>query len=484
MQTEDALTQVPTANGAKPLSLAAILAFAGTSLPVAGLSIAISVQLPRFFASHLGVSLAVIAAAFGTVRAIDIWLDPMLGLAMDRTRTRFGRYRVWMIAGAPILMFALYKLFNAPDGADQLYLISWLLVMYLGLSILTLSHSAWAAILATSYEQRSRIFGILAAVGVSGAMVVLAIPIVMAQMKHTDAEGVQAMGWFIIGLIPFAVLMVVARTPERITKDQDGGHFQLKDYGKLFTRPNVLRILAADLCVTLGPGWMAAVYLFFFKDSRGFTTTAANLLLMVYILTGFVGAPATAWLANKISKHRALMVTTTLYSIGLTSLMILPKGNFLLAVIPMGILGAFAAGFGVMIRAITADIGDEIRLEGGKEQIGLLYALTNATTKVAGAFSIFLTFNVLAAVGYNAKEGAVNTAAQIHGLELAYLIGPVIFVMLGGACFLGYKLDAQTHGDIRRQLEERDALYDEAAVLESLTGEAANVSPGALDMKA
>ncbi len=471
------MTHASTANGTKPLSLAAILAFAGTSLPVAGLSVAISVQLPRYFASHLGVSLAVIAAAFGTVRAIDIWLDPMLGLAMDRTRTRFGRYRVWMIAGAPILMFALYKLFNAPAGADQFYLIGWLLIMYLGLSILTLSHSAWASILATSYEQRSRIFGILAAVGVAGAMTVLAIPIVMAQRGQTDAQGVHAMGTFIIGLIPVGVLMVVARTPERITRDQDGGHFQLKDYGKLFTRPNVLRILAADLCVTLGPGWMAAVYLFFFKDSRGFTTTAANLLLMIYILTGFVGAPATAWLANKISKHRALMATTTLYSLGLTSLMFLPKGNFLLAVIPMAILGAFAAGFGVMIRAITADIGDEIRLEGGKEQIGLLYALTNATTKVAGAFSIFLTFNVLAAVGYNAKEGAVNTAAQIHGLELAYLIGPVIFVMLGGACFIGYKLDSAAHSEIRRRLEERDALYDEAAVLAGLTGEPGQTEP-------
>jgi Na+/melibiose symporter-like transporter len=133
----------------------------------------------------------------------------------------------------------------------------------------------------------------------------------------------------------------------------------------------------------------------------------------------------------------------------------------------------FAAGFGVMVRSITADIGDEIRLEGGSEQIGLLYALTNATTKVAGAFSIFLTFSVLAYVGYNAKEGAVNNAAQIHGLELAYLIGPILFVMLGGACFLGYKLDAGRHADIRRQLDERDAMYDEAPVVEELTGDGA-----------
>ena len=116
-----------------------------------------------------------------------------------------------------------------------------------------------------------------------------------------------------------------------------------------------------------------------------------------------------------------------------------------------------------------------MRLDGGKERIGLIYALTVLTGKVAGAFSIFLTFTVLARVGYNAKEGATNTAEAIHNLELAYLIGPIVFVMLGGACFIGYKLDAKNHAEVRRKLEERDALYDEAAIIASVTAEPGNV---------
>jgi Na+/melibiose symporter-like transporter len=467
-----------TAPNGKHLSLSTVLAFSCTYFPIAALQLAVAVHLPRYFASHLGLSLLVVGGAFGLVRAIDIPLDPMLGVAMDRTRTRFGRYRLWMALGAPVLMVGLYMLFQAPETVGRLYLITWLLVMYLGYSMLLLSHHAWAARLATSYRERSRLFGAMAATGVLGAVMVLVIPVVMAQMGHTDAEGVQAMGWFLIGAAPIAVGIVVLRTPERIAKDVDGAHFRLRDYGTLLSRPNMLRLLAADLCVTLGPGWMSALYLFFFKDSRGFTTTQANILLMIYIAAGLLGAPATAWLANKISKHRALMVTTTAYSLMLCTLMILPKADMLMAVPTMFMAGALAAGFGVMIRAITADVGDEIRLEGGKEQIGLLYALTNATTKVAGAFSIFLTFNVLARVGYNAKEGAANTAAQIHGLELAYLIGPIVFVMAGGACFLGYKLSAERHADIRRQLEERDALYDEAPIVESVTSTPAAVTSG------
>jgi len=125
---------------------------------------------------------------------------------------------------------------------------------------------------------------------------------------------------------------------------------------------------------------------------------------------------------------------------------------------------------------MTADVADEVRLEQGKERSGLLYAITVMTTKIAGAFSIGLTFFVLSKVGYDAKDGAQNTAGAIHNLELAYLIGPVVFVMLGGACMIGYKLGAERHGEIRRQLDERDALYDEAPILESVTGEAANVS--------
>ena len=56
-------------------------------------------------------------------------------------------------------------------------------------------------------------------------------------------------------------------------------------------------------------------------------------------------------------------------------------------------------------------------------------------------------------------------------MELVYIVGPIVFVMLGGACFIGYKLDARRHADIRAQLEARDAELTQAPILESLTGD-------------
>ena len=456
------------ANG--PLSLPAVMAFASGHIPIAALSLAISVHLPRYFASELGLALTVVGASFALVRFVDIPIDAGLGLAMDRTRTRFGRYRVWMALGAPILMFALYMLLSSPEGVGQGYLFGWLLVMYIGYSGVYLSHLAWAGRIAPTYKERSRVFGAITGLGVFGAMFVLLIPVFLTSQGSTDAESVQAMIWFIIGATGLSTLLVVVVSPEKIARDQPT-RFELKDYWALLTRPNILRLLAADLFVTLGPGWMAAIYLFYFTDSLGFTLAQSNLLLMIYIGAGFLGAPLAAWLANRISKHRALMVNTTVYSLGLILLPTMPKGDFLIFSLVMFLVGAMAAGFTVMIRAITADIADEIRLESGREWMGLMYAMTTATSKLAAAGSILLTFSVLAAVGYQAKVGSVNTPEAIRGLELAYIIGPIFFVMIAGACFIGYNLTAQRHAEIRRQLDEQDALVDPGAAMESLTGE-------------
>lgn len=453
------------------LSLAGVLAFASVSIPIAALQLAISVHLPRYFAASIGIELAVVGAAFGLVRLIDIPIDAGIGVAMDRTRTGFGRYRVWMLGGVPILMFGLYMLLASPSGVGLGYLVTWLLVMYLGYSGVYLSHLAWGGRLGPTYEQRSRIFGAITGLGVAGAMAVLLIPVVMGMQGYNEAQGVQAMIWFIIGSTPLAALVVLASTKETIAKDHSVS-FKGRDYLTLIMRGNVLRLLAADFFVTLGPGWMAALYLFYFRDSRGFTIAEANILLMIYIAAGFAGAPFTAWLANRISKHRALIVNTTLYSVGLMILPFLPAGSFVIFAPLMFIVGGMAAGFTVMIRAIAGDIADELRLESGREWMGLIYAVTNATTKLAQAGAVLFTLSfALPAVGYVAKPGIVNTPDAVRGLELAYIIGPIVFVMIAGACFLGYRLSADRHAEIRRQLAERDALAEGGSIVETLAGD-------------
>ena len=438
------------------VSLLSIITFSVATFPVSALSVALFVYLPPYLAGHLGIPLATIGLVWATVRLVDLGVDPVLGHAMDRTSTPFGRYRAWLAVGVPILMLAVYMLFMAPKGVGGGYVLVWLFVLYIGNSILILSQWAWGATLATAYHERSRVFGILTAVGVASAVVTLLIPIAAPSFGLDNDQGVRAMGWLVIALAPITVGITFLRTPERLNVNV-GEHFALADYLAIVRKPEVIRLFLCQMALTLGPGWMSALYLFYFRAILGFTTQQATILLLVYIIAGVAGAPLTARAARRFGKHQTLMLTTTAFVLGLLTILIVPKGNVPAAIPLMFCSGFMAAGFGLMVNAMMADVGDEIRLEQGKERMSLLYAVLTFASKVAAAGAISITFPLLAAFGYHAAEGAHNTAAALSGLQWAFLSGPVIFVALGGACVWGWKLDAARHASVREKLEARDA---------------------------
>jgi Na+/melibiose symporter-like transporter len=435
--------------------MATAIAFSTTNMPLLAIALVLSVYLPRHYGTHIGISLAAVGAAFGIVRLIDLPVDLALGWAMDRTRTTWGRYRVWTILAAPILALAGYMLVLAPPGVDMAYLIVWLLVLYFGTSILYLAQAAWAATLAPAYDDRSRLYGIIATVGVVASVLVLLLPIVADEMGKPDYVGVQAMGWFIVVAAPLTVLIAVISTRETIAPDVPGHRFSIGEYGRLILRPSMLRVTLAQFFLSLGPQWTGALYIFFFTDRLGFTVPQCTVLLLVYMAAGFMGAPLIARLAMTISKHRAAMLCLIGWSLILASLMVAPRANMVVGGALMFLLGGLQSGFVVLTRAMTADIADEVRLEQGVERSGVLFAVMTMIEKLAGAMSIFLTFQILGLVGY--KGEGHDTLGAVHGMVLAYIIGPVVFMFVAGLCLTGYKLSKARHAEIRQELDARDA---------------------------
>ncbi|MEO8926645.1 MAG: MFS transporter [Caulobacteraceae bacterium] len=453
------MTLAPVDHPSPRFGLPRLVAFSMPGVCVGALAVALGVFLPRYYAGHFGLGLFYVGLAFGFVRLFDTLLDPVIGVLMDRTRTALGRYRVWLAAGAPALMIPVYMLFIPPFAVNYLYLVGWLFVYYIGTSFVTLSHLSWASIIAPTYHERSRMFGAIQVLGILGATAVLILPVVMARRDGSSGAGdVGAMGWFVILATAIGIALALMFTRERIVPDSEDERFGLRDYWEMISRPDMARIIVADFCLALGPGWMAALYLFYFHDARGFTIASASKLLLVYVVAGVAGAATLSWLARRLGKHRTQMCASTGYSLGLIALSFLPRADFAPAAVFMFVMGFLASAFTLLDRAMVADVGDAVRLEQGKHRVGLLYAMITTTQKVAGALSITLSFTVLGLIGYQAKEGAINTATAISGMELVFLIGPVVFVMLGGACFIGYELDSKRHADIRAQLEERDAL--------------------------
>lgn len=463
----------PSAARAASVPAPIIAAFGSLGIPLAGLVLIIGVYVPRFYVS-LGVDFIAVGAAIGIVRLLDMLVDPVMALAMDRTKTPIGRYRPWLIMGAPIAMVGIAKLLMPKGAVDQGYMIIWLLVTYLGVSMLTLAVASWTAVLATNYHERAKIYGWTQAMTVIGSVSLLLLPLFThGRIVAGKTASMPAIAWILICALPAAALICGAFTPDRSAAKAASQRFSLKDYGVAISRPSMVRIIIADLMLTLGPGTTAPLYVYFFKDAKGFSVAETSLLLISYIGAGVIGAPFWGHRAQKLGKHRTIQLACVCYGITQTILMALPRvgphhgfAEALPTILGMFAVGFCASAFLPLVRAMVADIVDEVRMETGQDLTSLLYSMVTTTTKVGSAITVTIVFPVLKFVGYNGKDGVVNTPHAIFGLEMCYLFAPIVLVFVGGAMFFGYKLDAKRHADIRLALEERD----NAAALESLTG--------------
>lgn len=441
------------------LSTGAACRFAAAAFTLQAMTIALAVYVPQHLVSQLGLDLASVGGAFAVVRLIDIPVDPLLGIAMDRTRTRWGRYRLWMLLGLPIVTAAVYSLFMAPSGVSVAYVATWLFIFYAGHSTLSLAHMSWGAKLARSYQERSRIFGYVGAVGVAGMTLLLATPSLLSFLQVDGRATVSWMGWFLLATAPLTVCLAVFTVPEAAERGAASvPRSGLNDYVAVLKHGDMLRIVVAAFLLSLGTTWEGSIYIFFLTDARGWTVAEASLLLMIAVGAGLVGAPAVARLANAVGKHRALWISTTIYAASMISLAFAPPAPRLWTWLPLVTCGFFYSGFFVLLRAMTADVADDIRLSQGQERSALLYGLTTLAPKVASALAVWMGFLVLAHFGYSPSAHATNSPEAIRGLAATYLLGPFSFVAAAGLAMFGYRLGP------RRSAEIREALATKAGV--------------------
>ena len=210
-----------------------LVAFSLPGVCIGAVAVAVPVFLPRYYAGHFKLGLGAVGAVFMAVRLFDMLIDPVIGVLMDRTRTALGRYRPWMIAGAPILMAPIYMLFAPPLPVSVTYLVGWLLAYYVGWSLIVLSHTSWASVIAGRYHERSRVFGTIQIVGVLGAVAVLVLPVASAALGGSPNNDLLLMGGFIFIAAPAGILLAVTLTPERIVARHRTETFRLRDYWEL-----------------------------------------------------------------------------------------------------------------------------------------------------------------------------------------------------------------------------------------------------------
>jgi Na+/melibiose symporter-like transporter len=410
------------------------------------------VYLPPYYAGTLGLDLAAVGLVFFLVRAIDLPLDPLLGHWMDRTRSRFGRYRPWLVAGGITLALGVYSVFMAAPGISAFRAFACLMLLYLGYSLTAVSQLGWGATLSEDYHQRSRIFSWWMASQVLGMILVLTLPPLAG---GGPAGGIHAMGWFVIVTAPLTVLVMAAALKER-ERVGDRPHARLWELLALARNPLLLRLVLLDVLTSAAPGITGAMFLFYFEHRLGFAAREASLLLLVYFVAGFAAAPLWIGFARRIGKHRALQASAVSYAAFTFGLSLLPRSLGMAGAIPaMAIAGLPYIAAPSLIRAMLNDVADVDRLETGLDRNALLQGLLTTTQKISYAVPVAVIYPVLGAMGFQPKPGAPNSDGAILGMTLLFVLAPVALMLTAAWIASRWPLDRAAHDDVRQALAAR-----------------------------
>ena len=435
-----------------------LLRFIAPALPVGALGIPMALYLPPYFSGHVGLSLAAVGFAFFVVRTGDIFVDPLVGLFLDRTRTPWGQCRPWLAGGGMFISAGCLMLFLAQPGATVANLVAGLAILYLGTSMAGVAHPAWAARLSSNYNQRSSIYAWMYVASTVGTFFVLGAPTALGALGRLRPGGdVNAMGWGIAVAMPICLFIALVSTAEPPPAAKHAGrddrvHFS--DYLVLLRRPAIARLVLADVLTSVGVGLSTSLFLFFWR-ARGVSHTNTSVLVLVYLVASVAAVPIWMVVAKRIGKHRALMLSCFGFIAVIPGMAFLPADHLEILAPAIAVLGlTFAGQF--LIRAMAADAADDARLQSGLDRTGQVYALLSSTAKAASAIAVGGGYGILDWAGFKPAETAVNTASAIGVLQALYIGFPAVAMLLGALTFVGYRLDGREHARILRELALRD----------------------------
>nr|WP_166430566.1 MFS transporter [Polymorphobacter arshaanensis] len=432
-----------------------LAAYSAPCLPLAAAGLPFVVYLPPYYSGPLGLSLSVVGLLFLMVRLIDVPLDPIVGHIIDRTTTRFGRYRPWVAGSAVMMVAGIALVFYAPPGLSPLRAFIGLLVMYVGYSTLQLAQTAWGATLSDDYHERSRVFGWWQMANVLGMVMMLMVPPLVAQFTpdNNHSAGIHAMGALVLVLLPLAVLAMLRIVPERAVI---GGHaHRLRDMVAVLKIPLLRRLMVIDFLVALAAGMAGALLMFFFEAARGFTPAQSSLLLLIYFIAGLLAAPVWVALSRRIGKHRTLMLSLIIYALFQASLLFLPRGTFTLTAVAMALAGLPYAAAALLLRSMLADLSDAETVRTGHQRTGLFFATLIAVSKLGYALAVGLTYQVLDAIGFVAKLGEANTPDAVSGLVFMFAAPPAVLLAIAAALTARWPINAEQQARIAAELAAR-----------------------------
>ena len=430
-----------------------------------------------FYTDVLGISPLWAGYIFALGSICDAVSDPIVGALADRTRSRWGRFRPWMVISAPVVAACLVAAFTKPDLAGP-SLVAYALATHLLLRSTYMTAALPFLSLTTravpDADGRSTLAGTrMQFAALAGLSVSILYPIALTQ-KGVDA---QARAFLLcaaaLAMVAWAVYWgcaAAAREPSEppaVPGPRRGLIAELahdaRAFGRMATRNGsflrvILAIVVISICLTM-VGKMTVYYFKYYLHAP----QLARIQLVLGALILFCAAPVWAMIARKISKLRAWNLAALITCGFLAALFLNPSPNPYVSIGLLAGVSLGSSGFAVLFWAMLPDTVEMNDYLFGSRDDAKAFAFALFARKLAIAFNAVLIGWAMTASGFHAN--VVQSAAALGTLKLLIAGVPFVGAVLSVLILRGYKLDAREHGRIRTVLAERLAAGEPAEAI-------------------
>jgi Na+/melibiose symporter-like transporter len=390
-------------------SRTALLAYGLFGLPLALVALPIYVLVPQFYAARFGISLSVIGSLLLAARVLDAFIDPVLGLWIDRTKFRHG-YGRFILLALPLLTGGYLALFHPPPLVTTA-LLWWfgasLLLVYAGFSLATIAHNSWGAALSQQRGERARLTAMREGCALAGVVLAAAVP-ALAGLSWLSVLFVLTLAGAAFVLLNFAPRAALIQGP----------HFALRDFIAPLRNPAFRWLLAVFAANGIAAAIPATLFLFFAAD-RMQLANYAGLFLVLYFVAAACALPFWVALAARLGEASAWLVSMLLAVAAFIWVLQLDAGALygfaVICVVSGAALGADLALPPALLAGVIAAAGHSGQREGA------YFGAWSWMTKMNLALAAGIALPLLDYLGY---APGTQSAAGISALGIGYAVVP------------------------------------------------------------
>ena len=411
-----------------------------------------------FYTDVFGITAAAAGLLLLIARISDGGLDIVVGMLADRTETKRGKFRPWILYTAVPLGVFMALTFTTPDFSYNGKLVYAYITYIAMLFIYTANNIPYAALMGVmtgSHKERTSLSSFRFAGAYLGGIISqgFLIYLVMFLGRGNNNLGYQYSMYLFAAILVGFLLITYFTTKERVKPPKDQHTAIGKDLKDLVTnRPWLILLLIGFLFVTYNSIKQGITVIYFerYLDRVSLTAIYMVALLVVSMIAALVTTP----MANFFGK-KELFIYVIIFS-GLTNGMIYFFGpDDIVPIFVFGILSEFGAGImPVLFFAMLGDSADYSEWKNNRRATGLFYSAGTFAMKFGGGVAGAIIGFVLSSYGYNGMD-AGTIAGAIPGIKLLMSWIPGIFCVIGIITLFFYTLNKNKMDQIEADLKTR-----------------------------